>query len=748
MQTGEGKGVAVLTSGGDAQGMNAAVRAIVRTAIKWGFVPYAVYEGYQGLVDGGDCIQQLDSSSVGGILHRGGTVLGSARSKDFREREGLLKGARNLVERDITNLIVIGGDGSLSGANEFRSLWPEMLDELVERGEITEEARERNRHLKLVGLVGSIDNDMFGSDMTIGADSALHRITEAIDAITSTASSHQRAFVIEVMGRNCGYLALMSALATGAQWVLIPENPPDIDNWEERMVEVMKEGRDAGRRYGIAVVAEGARDREGNTITAEHVVNVLKEKLTPDTRLTILGHVQRGGSPSAFDRYMSTMQGYKAVETISKMKAEDPAQLIGMRKNSNVASPLMDCVHETRSIKDIIEKKEYAKAMKMRGGSFSDSYDTFKTLISALPRNPVGEEKRLRLAVLHGGPPAPGMNTAVRAAVRIGLDNGHQMYGVHNGFEGLIDGSITEMHWMSVDGWASQGGSELGTNRRIPTEEELPLVAQHLKAKKINGLLMIGGWDGYIAAHVLHSRRKEFPEFNIPIICLPATINNNLPGSELSVGSDTALNTIMEAVDKIKHSAVASRRVFVVEVMGRYCGYLALLSALSTGAERAYLHEEGVTLKDLQEDIDTLVKGFKGGKRLGLMIRNENVNEFYTADFMRSIFEQEGQGLYDVRRAILGHQQNGGDPSPFDRIQATRLAKRSMEHIFGDARKSQPGSYMCGLVNGQVRFNPLDKFYELGDGELQRPNQQWWLKIRPVATTLASEDTPLDYTEL
>src|SRR6056297_2114012 len=164
MQNGEGKGLAILTSGGDAQGMNPAVRAVVRTAIKWGFVPYGVFEGYQGLVDGGDYIQKLDWGSVGGILHRGGTVLGSARSKDFREREGLLKGARNLVERDITNLIVIGGDGSLSGANEFRSLWPEMLDELVERGEITEEARDRNRHLRLVGLVGSIDNDMFGSD--------------------------------------------------------------------------------------------------------------------------------------------------------------------------------------------------------------------------------------------------------------------------------------------------------------------------------------------------------------------------------------------------------------------------------------------------------------------------------------------------------------------------------------------------------------------------------------------------------
>lgn len=204
----------------------------------------------------------------------------------------------------------------------------------------------------------------------------------------------------------------------------------------------------------------------------------------------------------------------------------------------------------------------------------------------------------------------------------------------------------------------------------------------------------------------------------------------------------------MEAVDKIKHSAVASRRVFVVEVMGRYCGYLALLSALSTGAERAYLPEEGVMLKDLQEDIATLVKGFQGGKRLGLMIRNENVNEYYSADFMQSVFEQEGRGLYDVRRAILGHQQNGGDPSPFDRIQANRLAKRCMELLFGEAAKKKPKSHMCGLADGQVKFHPLENFYEMVNEELQRPNFQWWLKIRPVAKTLASEDTPLEYTEL
>ena len=224
--------LAVLTSGGDSAGMNAAVRAVVRTALDAGLDVFGVYEGLQGLVDGGDHIRALSSADVGGILQEGGTVLGTARSADFRTRDGQRQAARNLVERGVDSLVVIGGDGSLSGAAELRTQWPDLLDELVAEGHIDQAHADAHRNMSLVGLVGSIDNDMVGTDMTIGADTALHRITEAVDAIQSTASSHQRTFVIEVMGRNCGYLALMGGLATGANFVLIPESPPD-ENWED-----------------------------------------------------------------------------------------------------------------------------------------------------------------------------------------------------------------------------------------------------------------------------------------------------------------------------------------------------------------------------------------------------------------------------------------------------------------------------------------------------------------------------------
>ena len=251
--------------------------------------------------------------SVGGILQRGGTIIGTARSEAFRTPEGRRAAARNMIQNGIDGLVVIGGDGSLTGANLFRHEWPSIITDLVKSGEISAELAASHPNLLIVGLVGSIDNDFSGPDMTIGADSALHRITEAVDAITSTAASHQRTFIVKVMGRNCGYLALYSALATGADWVLIPEAPPDVDNWQEVMIERLKAGTKAGRRDHIVIMAEGARDRDGNYIGSTDVQRVLEEHLGEEVRVTVLGHVQRGGRPSAYDRILATQLGYEAV---------------------------------------------------------------------------------------------------------------------------------------------------------------------------------------------------------------------------------------------------------------------------------------------------------------------------------------------------------------------------------------------------------------------------------------------------
>jgi 6-phosphofructokinase 1 len=674
--------------------------------------------------------------SVGGILQKGGTIIGTARSEDFRTRDGRRQAARNLLEHEIDSLVVIGGDGSLTGANTFRQEWPELLAELAQTGQVSQELVARRPHLTIAGLVGSIDNDMYGTDMTIGTDTALHRVIEAIDAISSTAASHQRTFVVKVMGRNCGYLALMGALSTGADWLLIPENPP-APGWEQHMVEDLKAGRKAGRRDSIVVLAEGARDRQGNIIGSTYVSEVLEKGLGEEVRVTVLGHVQRGGSPSAFDRNLGTLMGYAAVEAVLKAKPDDDPQLIGMRGNRIVYTPLMQCVQQTQSVAKLLDAQEYDKAMEMRGGSFREAFRTFQIMIRSEPTPRPAGQKPLRLAILNAGAPAPGMNSAVRAAVRIGLDRGHTMLGVKHGFEGLIKNDIAEMRWMSVNGWAGLGGSELGTNRKVPDGKELYAIARNMEEQAINGLLVIGGWTGYQAAHKLYEARRMFPAFNIPIICMPASINNNLPGSELSIGADTALNNIIQAVDKIKQTAVALRRCYVVEVMGRQCGYLAMMSGLASGAERVYLNEEGVKLRDLLNDLEQLIEGFKHGKRLGLLIRNEEANPIYTTGFMCSLFEEEGGNLFDVRQTILGHVQQGGDPSPFDRAHATRLGGRCVEYLIAESGNEEPGGAFIGLEAGKIQFHPLEDLLRMMDEAHGRPKKQWWMDLRPIAKVLA-----------
>lgn len=734
------KSLGVLSSGGDAPGMNAAVRAVVRTALSRGVDVYAIYEGYQGLIDGGDQIRRLRWNDVGGILQRGGTVIGSARSAAFRTPEGRLQAARNLLERNIDSLVVIGGDGSLTGANLFRQEWPQLLDTLVAQRAASPELAARHRHLAIAGLVGSIDNDMFGTDMTIGADSALHRITNAIDAISSTAASHQRSFVVEVMGRHCGYLAVMAALATGAEWVLIPENPPQVDDWEDTMCRVIQAGRAAGRRDTIVIVAEGAQDRHGTAISSNYVKQILEEYIGDDTRVTILGHVQRGGSPSAFDRNLSTMCGSAAVDDLLSADPTREPQVFGIRGNHITRTPLLQCVAQTHAVAEAIKAHAYEQAMALRGRSFTDAFRTHRILMRALPHPPLPEQQRFTLAIMHAGAPAPGMNTAVRAAVRLVLDKGHHVLGVRNGFAGLIENQIQALDWFSVNGWVGQGGAELGTNRVIPTDDQLAAVAQTIEAHAIQGILLIGGRAGYEAASRLYSHREAFSAFSIPIICLPATIDNDLPGSELSIGADTALNSIVDAVDKIKQSAVAYRRCYVVEVMGRDCGYLALMSGLATGAERVYLPEEGVTLDDLVQDVHQLMRGFEQDKRLALVIRNERANPVYTTAFMAALFEEAGGARFDVRQAILGHLQQGGNPTPFDRIAATRLAAACVEHLIEEVERPAPASACIGMQDGEVVFHPLADLLELIDTTIPPRPEPWWMALRPIANVMAQPD--------
>ena len=741
--------IGVLTSGGDAQGMNAAVRAVVRTALRLGAQPYAVMEGWAGAVAGGEGIRPLNWDSVGSILHRGGTIIGTARSKEFRTREGMLSAAANLLEHGIDRLVVIGGDGSLTGTNEFRKAWPSLLAELIETGRITPEVAAAHAQLMIAGLVGSIDNDLVGTDMTIGADSALHRIMEAIDSLSSTAASHQRTFVIEVMGRHCGYLALMSAVAGGCDYVFVPELPP-ADGWEEDMCNKLQAGRAAGRRDSLVIVAEGAQDRKGNRITAADVCDVLEERLGEDARVTILGHVQRGGRPSAYDRWMPTLLGYAAAQEVLRATPESEPHIIGVRHNRIAHLPLMQSVENTRAVATYIKDGDYEAAVEARGASFAQMLQIFENMSTppSQSRHDDSPVKDKRVAILHAGGLAPGMNTAARAAVRLGIDHGLTMLGIEGGFPGLLDGAVKELSWADVEGWVGEGGAALGTHREYPSIEQLYSIGRSLESNHIDGLIVIGGFNAYLGAHTLIKERDRYPAFNIPIVCVPASIDNNLPGSELSIGTDTAVNSTVSTLDAIKLSASASKRCFVAEVMGRRCGYLTLMSGLATGAEKVYLPEHDATLDEIASATSDMVKSFRDGRRLYLVLRNEAACGLYSTKLLADVFAQESNGLYDVRESVIGHVQQGGNPTAFDRLMATRLVTNAMQVLVDELVAGTARGHYVGLVNGEFRDSPLAHMNDELDLVNRRPRDQWWLRLEHVIPVVSQDEVAIDKSKL
>ncbi len=263
------KKIAIMTSGGDSPGMNGVVRACVRMAIHMGCDAYCVFEGYEGLVLGGDYIRKMQWHDVRGYLSEGGTLIGTARCMAFYERPGRLVAAKNMILNGIDALVICGGDGSLTGADKFRAEWPSLLEELVSKKDLTADQVRHYQHLNIVGLVGSIDNDLSGTDATIGCYSALSRICEMVDYIEATASSHSRAFVIEVMGRHCGWLALMAGVATGADFIFIPEKPRE-DDWRDEMCAIVRKARGPSPAMGVVaglltpIIASEARQEEND----------------------------------------------------------------------------------------------------------------------------------------------------------------------------------------------------------------------------------------------------------------------------------------------------------------------------------------------------------------------------------------------------------------------------------------------------------------------------------------------------
>ncbi|KAL5365264.1 phosphofructokinase-domain-containing protein [Aspergillus floccosus] len=756
--------IGVLTSGGDAPGMNGAVRAVVRMAIHSECEAYAVFEGYEGLVNGGDMIRQLHWEDVRGWLSRGGTLIGSARCMTFRERPGRLKAAKNMVLRGIDALVVCGGDGSLTGADVFRSEWPGLLEELVATGELTQEQVNPYKVLNIVGLVGSIDNDMSGTDATIGCYSSLTRICDAVDDVFDTAFSHQRGFVIEVMGRHCGWLALMAAISTGADWLFIPEMPPK-DGWEDAMCEIITKNRtERGKRRTIVIIAEGAQDRHLNKITSNTIKDILTKRLGLDTRTTVLGHTQRGGAACAYDRWLSTLQGVEAVRAVLDMKPDTPSPVITIRENKIMRTPLMEAVQATKEVTQHIQNREFETAMALRDSEFKEYYDAYRN--TATPDHPkmlLPEEKRMRIAIIHVGAPAGGMNQATRAAVSYCLTRGHTPLAIHNGFPGLCRhhadrpvSSVRGVQWLEQDAWVNEGGSDIGTNRSLPSED-FATVAKCFELYKFDGLFVVGGFEAYTAVSQLRQAREKYPAFKIPMVVLPATISNNVPGTEYSLGSDTCLNTLIDFCDAIRQSASSTRRrVFVIETQGGKSGYIATTAGLSVGAVAVYIPEEGVDIKMLARDIDFLRDNFshdKGANRAGkIILRNECASNTYTTQVIADMIKEEAKGRFESRAAVPGHFQQGGKPSPMDRIRALRMAIRCVQHLEefkgktpDEIAANELSASVIGVKGSQVLFSAMGGPTGLEatetDWTRRRPKDEFWLELQDTVNILSGRSS-------
>lgn len=763
------KKIAVMTSGGDSPGMNPAVRAVVRLGIYLGCDMFAVYEGYEGLVQGGKLLQRMDWGDVRGFLSFGGTNIGTARCAAFRERAGRLLGAYNMVVNGIDALIVCGGDGSLTGADLFRAEWPSLIEELVQTGKITAEQAAPHRHLTIVGLVGSIDNDMASTDATIGAYSSLERISEMVDYIDETAASHSRAFVVEVMGRHCGWLGLMSGLSTGADYIFIPERPPKHGEWQADLKKVCLRHRGYGKRNTTVIVAEGAIDDQLNPITSEHVKDVLVE-MKLDTRITTLGHVQRGGTAVAYDRLLATLQGVEAVNAVLDSTPETPSPMIGILENKIVRQPLVDSVRLTLLVAEAIENKDFDKAMNLRDSNFANAYDTFlSTAIHDDGTQLLPPDERLNIGIVHVGASSSALNATTRAAALYCLSKGHKLFAIQDGFSGLAhSGVVTELSWMDVDGWHNRGGSEIGTNRSLPSEN-FGNVAFYMQRHQFNGLLIVGGFEAFTALHELETHKHEYPIFNIPKVVIPATVSNNVPGTEYSLGSDTCLNQLVNYCDAVKQSASSTRRrVFVVEVQGGNSGYVACYAGLVTGAMAVYRPEETTNLKSIREDIDLLTAVFKNDrgedKNGKVVIRNEHASPVYSTELLADIFREDSKGRFETRTAIPGHVQQGFTPSSMDRSYAVRFAVESVKFIerwshkaftavhhdhskhhavnnikmIEMMKKEKNASVVIGIQGALLKFSDVNDLYEQeADVALRKGRTVHWSRMAEVGDLLS-----------
>ncbi|KAM0688565.1 6-phosphofructokinase [Conglomerata obtusa] len=722
--------LAVLTSGGDAPGMNGAIRAIVRTARKWGSTVYGVSYGYDGLIK--DSIEELSWDSVGYHSSHGGTFLKSARSTRFLEKAGRKEAVYNLVKRGVDGLIVLGGDGSIKGSMLLRSEFKDLLNELIDEKKVTKECSRYD--LKVIAIPASIDNDISNSDMTLGADSALHRVIESVDNLSTTMSSHQRCFVIEVMGRSCGWIALMSYLTTGADYVMMPETPSK--TWKEDLINSINLSKDFGKKGSFIIVSEGAIDYEGNKIDINAIKELIVDKIGMDTRVMKLGHVQRGGSPSAFDRIMSTIFGCKAVEHMLSDQNSTPL-MIGIKGSDYITVDLQKVLDDNERIVNLQNEKKYEEILFERGKIFNRAYK----LTEKLRKQSSEITKKGKIAIIHEGSRAGGMNVALHMITRYAQLLNQDVYVIQEGLEGLLQDQIIRANPFEFIDGIRDGGSLIGSSFSSSINPES--IYKKLNEHEISSLIVIGSADVLTILNKIKKIIKKEQDKNLNIILLPATIDNSIPYTDMCLGADTALNCMGIGCDFLRLSSMSMKEtVFVIEVPGVNSGYLALMGGVAAGAFDCFIPERKYMISHLSETAQRLKYRFKKGNRHGIiLVKNQSTFKNIGIDSFSKILTTDSEGLYDVKYSVLGYLVEGGYPSPFDRISASFLAVKSVElllNLNSDDIKIYKDSKvgMLGFKGRELKYSDIEKVYKKYEDIKSCKSKPRWMKFSNICRSM------------
>jgi 6-phosphofructokinase 1 len=676
------KKIAVMTSGGDAPGMNAALRGVVRAALNRGWEVFGIRNAYRGLTEGGGSILPLDWLDVSWNFREGGTFLGSARFPEIagdslKAKELKKKALLNLKALTITGLVVIGGDGSMTGGHELfaflqNSRWasPEL----------------RDMELSMVAIPGSIDNDIPFTDMSIGVDTTLNTIIECIDKLRDTATSHGRVSIVEVMGRLRGYLAVMSGLATGADRIFIREEQIS-QNELDSMLQVLKESFANGQKAGIVIRSEGAGF--STSFLKETIANLLEPKR--EVRETVLGHLQRGGNPTAFERVMAARMGVRAVQLLEEGLTEP--HMIGLTHSRLESAPLSK----------VLEKLATPEFKNQLSPNTRNAFHLCRKLEDP-PQKKTSAAPRI--AVLTDGCSVSGMNIAVRAIARLAINQGLQAVGIKGGFAGLLRGTenVLQMDWgmLELKGIVRRAGTLLGvsSNGFPDAAEHADMLRQQVDKLDLRGLIVIGDNAAYEYAD------RFAGLLQLPVVGIPAALCCNLLGTDLVVGIDTAMNDFLNGIDRAVDAANVQKKIYIIHITGDYCDCLVKLAALAGGAEVVII-DQGTGRKDFSmlvtEKIQCLKRIMAAGKISSTVI------------FFAKQPDQADDSLKEIKQSIINcgiplettvialeTTLGGIVPTAFDRILAQRFAEKALATLQNKMGKNEHAFHMVGIKGRQI----------------------------------------------